>query len=137
MSAKVSVFDFTKQSDSKDVYKASPNQMYQLLVTFSSTLQEVGEYLASDLIQESADYFKSNHDIEDNETLVIIKSKDDALKLFNLDYVGLHSGHILQLLACYAYAGKVKTACYIWLFNQEDNLDEKNKYGIDLSDCLI
>ena len=53
-----------------------------------------------------------------------------------MNYIALGGQQIIQLLKCYHHTKNLKTACNIWLFNEQDVFVDFNKYGVPEKDCV-
>ena len=130
------VYDYTKNRHPKNGYYFYPIQCYQLMVDFMKQLAYVDQEPEAEAILEAITFFTSRTNVKNNVSKICIKSTDDILCLFNMNYICFGAKEILQLFQCYNHIKDTEKACKIWLYNQHDNLGERNRFGIDKNECF-
>ena len=133
MSASASIFRQRESSIPPDGFMQTHKELSSLMTQWSQRMKEVGQEPESEEIKQAVDWFLSHYP---DTPIVCIRSAKDAVQLFNMNYIALGGQQIIQLLKCYHHTKNFKTACNIWLFNEQDVFDDYNKYGIPEKDCV-
>ena len=138
MSEDKQVYDYTRAEDPEEGYKLWPVQFNQLLHRFQIELSIVpGLTMEAEAVEEAIEYFNVKFiPLQNNAKKICVKNGNDILKFCNLNYIVFGPQQILQLLRCYHHVKDYKKASKIWIYNQEDAFDEKNRFGIDERDCF-
>ena len=130
------IYDYTKHDHPESGYNFYPIEYYQLMRDFMNQLRNTNQEFEAELILESINFFTSKINVKDNSKKICVQSTTDIIKLFNINYICLGSKEILRLLQCYDYIKNTKKASNIWIYNQIDNLGERNRFGIEENYCI-
>ena len=135
MSSLPSVFQHRKSSIPADGFIFSTDEIHTLVQCLSARLKDIGQTPEAEALTEAAEYFAANTEVSETK-IICIKSANDAVRYFNMDYIAFGGSVIIQLLKCYHHINNPLTACNIWIYNEEDVFDGLNKYGLSEEECI-
>ena len=73
--------------------------------------------------------------LEQENKLTFVYPEDVEETLIKKWYI-MSGEQLLDLLLAYHNCNNKTKAAYIWIYNIEDNLDERNRYGVPEDKCL-
>ena len=135
MSSSIAIFNHRASDIPASGLQFTTKEIYYLLQWWTIRMEDVGEEILSEVINEANAYFAAHNKLSE-KNLVSIKTALDAVKLFNMNYIAFGGAQIVQLLKCYHHVGDPLKACNVWIYNEEDVFDEMNRYGLNIEDCV-